>query len=88
MKSKPRTNSNRVHLADRQKRNRDEERWILNLMAETKAEQARNPMSVEEMLKENDRLARYGTRQAKKLGIKPKDVNRLIHEHRKEARRA
>jgi metal-responsive CopG/Arc/MetJ family transcriptional regulator len=78
----------RVYRRYRQQRDRDEERWILNLIAETKAEQAKNPMSVEDMLKESDRLARYGARQAKKLGIKPKDVNRLIHEHRKEARRA
>jgi hypothetical protein len=39
------------------------------------------------MLAEDDRLARYGVQQAKKLNIKPKDVNRIIHEYRK-ARRA
>jgi len=61
-------------------------RWVENLIAEAKAEQAANPMSVEEMLKEDERLSRYGARQAKKLGIKPKDIDRLIHEYRRERR--
>ena len=77
----------RVYRRYRQQRDRDEYRWIMNLIEEAKAEQAKNPMSVEEMLAEDDRLARYGAEQAKKLGIKPKDVNRIIHEFRK-ARRA
>ena len=41
-------------------------------------------MSVEDMLKESERLARYGAQQARKFGIKPKDVNRLIHEYRQD----
>ena len=76
----------RVYRRYRQERERDEERWVMNLIREAKAEQARNPMSVEEMLKESDRLSRYGAAQAKKLGIKPKDINRLIHEYRKAKR--
>ena len=56
---------------------------VLNtLIEEAKAEQARNPMTVDELLAENDRLARYGVRQAGKLGIAPKDVSRIIHDHR------
>ena len=78
----------RVYRRYRQQRDRDEDRWIMNLIAEAKAEQAQNPMSVEEMLKESDRLARYGAQQAKKLGIKPKDVNRIIHDYRKAVRGA
>jgi hypothetical protein len=42
-------------------------------------------MSVDDMLKESDRLARYGEKQAKKLGLKPKDIDRIIHEHRQTA---
>jgi hypothetical protein len=62
----------------------DDPRWVENLIAEAQAEAAANPMTVEEMLKENDRLTRYGERQRKKLGIKPKDINRIIHEYRRE----
>jgi hypothetical protein len=39
-------------------------------------------MSVEEMLAEDERLSAYGRQQAKRLGIKPKDINRIIHEYR------
>ena len=73
----------RVYRRYRQQRERGEERWILNLIKETKAEEARHPTSVEQLLAEDERLVRYGARQAKKLGIKPGDVNRIIHEYRK-----
>lgn len=66
-----------------QQRAQDEERWVMDLIREAKEEQAEHPMSVEEMLKEDEDLVRYGARQAKKLGIKPKDVNRIIYESRK-----
>ena len=65
-------------LVDRQ-RVFDEEQWVMNLIRETKEEQAGNPMSEEEMLKESERLAHYGAQQAKKLGIKPKDIESIIH---------
>jgi hypothetical protein len=78
----------RVYRRYRQQRDRDEERWIANLIEEARGEQAKDPMSVAELLKESDRLARYGARQAGKSGIKPKDVNRVVHDYRKEARRA
>ena len=65
---------------------KDELRWVENLIAEAKAEKPANSMSIEEMLKENERLTRYGERQAKKLGIKPRDIDRLIHEYRCERR--
>jgi metal-responsive CopG/Arc/MetJ family transcriptional regulator len=76
----------RVYRRYREQRDRDEDRWIMNLIQQAQAEQAKNPMSTEEMLKESERLARYGEIQAKKLGIKPKDVNRLIHEYRQSRR--
>ena len=63
------------HLADykryRAQRDRDEERRVRNIIEEAQAEQAANPMSVEDMLEESRRLAEYGEKQAKKLGIKP-----------------
>ena len=76
----------RVYRRYRTERDRDELRWVMNIVAAAKAEQEKNPMTAEELLAESDRLARYGAQQAKRLGIKPKDVNRLIHEYRKERR--
>ena len=76
----------RVYRRYRQQRDRDEERWVNDVIEEAQAEQAKSPLSMETMLKESDRLSRYGAQQAKKLGIKPKDVTRLIHEHRKSQR--
>lgn len=73
----------RVYRRYRTQRDRDEERWIMGIIEEAKAEQAKNPMSVEEMLKESERLADYGVQKAQDIGIKAKDVNRIIHEDRK-----
>ena len=73
----------RVYHRYRVHRESDEDRWIGKVIAEAKAEQLQEPMNAEEMLAENERLTRYGTQQAKKLGIKPKDINRIIHEHRR-----
>ena len=72
----------RVYRRYRDQRDRDESRWITGLIQEAKAEQAKNPTSAEDMLKESDRLARSGARQAKKLGIKPKDIDRIVHDYR------
>ena len=63
-------------------RDRDDERWIKRIIEEAKAEQEKNPMSTEAMLKESDRSSRYGARQAKKLGSKPKDIDRIVHDYR------
>ena len=73
----------RVYGRYRAQRELDEQRWTESLIAEAKAEEAKHPMSVKEMLKKSGRIARYGERRAKKLGIKPKDVNRLVHEYRR-----
>jgi metal-responsive CopG/Arc/MetJ family transcriptional regulator len=72
----------RVYRRYCRQRERDETRWVMNLIEEAKAEQAKNPMTVDELLAENDRLVRYGARQARKLGIGPKDIDRIIHEYR------
>ena len=78
----------RVYRRYREQRDGDEDRWIMNLIEQTKAEQARNPMSGKEMLDEIRRLAEYGERQAKKMGIKTdmRNIVRIIHEHRKAKR--
>ena len=72
----------RVYRRFRAQQERDEDRWILGIVAEAKAKQENNPMSAEEMLNESDRLSRSGARQAKKLGIKPKDIDRVVHAYR------
>ena len=76
----------RVYRRYRQQRQLDDDRLIMNLIAETRAEEAKNPMSTEELLNESKRLTAYGAAQAKKLGIKPADTNRIIHERRKARR--
>ncbi len=73
----------RVYRGFREQRDRDELRWITNLVKETKAEQARAPMAVADTLAESERLVRYGEKQAKKAGIKANAANRIIHEPRK-----
>ena len=65
---------------------REEERWVMDLIRETKEEQEKNPMTEEEMLRESEDLAHYGVQQATTLGIKPKDINRIIYESRKRRR--
>jgi metal-responsive CopG/Arc/MetJ family transcriptional regulator len=72
----------RVYRRFRVLRDRDEERWVLGIVEEAKAEQRNNPMSAGEMIEESERLSRSGARQAKKLGIKPKDVDRVVHDYR------
>ncbi len=73
----------RVYQRYRKKRDVDEERWVMELIREAKEEEEKNPMTEEEMLREDEELSRYGAQQAQKLGIKPRDVNRIIYESRK-----
>lgn len=68
----------RVYREHRASRPVIDEAFVLRLIEEAKA----NPMSEDEIRIEERRLARYGQQQARKLGIKPKDVNRLIREYR------
>ena len=72
----------RVYRRYREQRDRDERRWIMGIIEEARAEQEKDPISIEDMLKESDRLSRYGARQARKLGIKPKDIDRIVHDYR------
>jgi hypothetical protein len=74
----------RVYTRYRQQRDRDEHRWIDNIIEQAKAEERRRPTPPEELKAESERLARYGQQQLKKLGYKPKDINRLINEYRQE----
>lgn len=76
----------RVYRRYREQRDRDEERWIAGVVTEAKADREKNPLSVESMLKESGRLSRYGARQARKLGVKPEDIDRIVHDYRIRAR--
>jgi metal-responsive CopG/Arc/MetJ family transcriptional regulator len=82
----------RIYKRFRPQRVADEwnEERILKIIKEAKEEQRKNPMSVEEMLKEEEQLARYGRERAKKMGLKTdmKSINRMIHEFRAEKRKA
>ena len=80
----------RVYHRFRDQRDRDDTRWVANLIREAKAEQARNSVTADDLLAESERLARAGARQAKKLGIKTdsRSVTHLIHERRKARRSA
>jgi ribbon-helix-helix CopG family protein len=75
----------RVYQRFREQRDRDEARWVSNLIHEARAEQARRPMPVDEMLAESERLSRAGAKRAKKLGIRTtsRSISQLIHERRK-----
>jgi hypothetical protein len=70
----------RVYQPFRKQRTQEEERWIMDLIREAKEEREKHPMTEEEMLRESEELARYGAQQAKRLGIKPQDINRIIYE--------
>ena len=75
----------RVYTRYRRIRDRDEERWILNVIEEGKREQSGKAMSRDEMLKESERLSTYGEQQAKRRGLKAgmNSVSRIIHERRR-----
>ncbi len=80
----------RVYHRFRTQRDRDEVRWVANVIQEAEAEQAKKPMTAEEILAESNRLARSGAKRANKLGIKTdlRSVTQLIHERRKARRPA
>jgi hypothetical protein len=73
----------RVYQVYRKQREEEEERWVMDLIRETQEEQGKNPMSPEDIVKELKNLAHDVSLQAKKRGIRPKDVNRIVDESRK-----
>jgi hypothetical protein len=73
----------RVYQVYRKQREQEEERWVMDLIREAQEEQDKNPMSPEDLVKELKDLAHDVSLQAKKRGIKPKDVNQIIDESRK-----
>lgn len=78
----------RVYRRFREERDRDEARWVANVIREARAEQVKKPMTVDQIIAASNRLARAGANRAKKLGVKtdPRSVTHLIHERRKTRR--
>jgi alkylation response protein AidB-like acyl-CoA dehydrogenase len=73
----------RVYQLYRKQRQQEEERWVMELIREAQEEEAKHPMTPEELVRELQEIGRYGAQQAKKLGIKPRDVGRIIDASRK-----
>jgi hypothetical protein len=78
----------RFYQRYRQQRAQVEDRWLEDLIQEVKEEEARAPMSQEELLRESEELARYGAEQTKKLGLENTDINQIIYASRKRRRRS
>lgn len=72
----------RVYERHRKQEEQYDEAWVMRLIEEAKEEERLHPMTQEELKRESEELRRYGAAQSKKLGIKEKDVERLIHEFR------
>ena len=72
----------RVYQRYRVQREQEELHWVNQLIEQARREARASPLTPEELLAEEKRLARYGSRQAKKLGVKESDVVRIIHESR------
>jgi AbrB family looped-hinge helix DNA binding protein len=66
---------------------RYDEEWAKNVLKEATEEDKRSPKTIEEEEAEERRLLALGARQAKKLGIKPQDAEKLVHDYRKTTRR-
>jgi AbrB family looped-hinge helix DNA binding protein len=66
---------------------RYDEEWAKNVLKEATEESKRAPKTKEEEDAEERRLLALGARQAKKLGIKPQDAEKLVHDYRKTTRR-
>ena len=72
-----------VYQLYRKQREQEEEGWVMDLIREAKEEQEKNPLAPEDLVKELKELAQEVSLQAKKRGIRPRDVNRIIDESRK-----
>ena len=72
----------RVYQKYRQQRDKDTDDGVATLIQEAQEEQALHPMSTDEMLHEEAELAAYSAAQTKKLGLKARDIDRLIHNFR------
>ena len=77
----------RVYRSYRKRRPEPEidDEWVMQVIQEAQEEQRQSPMTPGELVVEFRELARYGAKQAKKVGIDVEDdevINRIIHEER------
>jgi bifunctional DNA-binding transcriptional regulator/antitoxin component of YhaV-PrlF toxin-antitoxin module len=63
-----------------------EDEYSPKMLAQIIEATKKNPMSRAELRAENARIMAYGARQAKKAGIKERDIPRVIHESRSRRR--
>jgi len=81
-----------LRVYERHKQKQEEEpyteEWVMNLVREVEEEDRLHPKTQEELDREDEELRCYADAQTKKLGIKEKDIVRLIHERRKRRRHA
>jgi hypothetical protein len=64
-----------------------DEAWAMTVMQEALEEERLHPMTPDELAKESEELRRYGIAQSKKLGLKSKDIDRLLERHPKPQRK-
>jgi AbrB family looped-hinge helix DNA binding protein len=62
---------------------RYDEEWAQGILKQAEEEAKKSPKSAEEEEAEDRRFFALMERQAKKLGIKPQDADKIVHEYRK-----
>jgi hypothetical protein len=76
-----------VYQQHRKQQKPYDEAWAMNVFQEAMEEERLHPMTPEEMQREDEELRRYGVAQSKKLGLKAKDIDRLLDRHPKPQRK-
>jgi hypothetical protein len=74
----------RVYRSYRKRRPEPEidDEWVMQVIREAQKEQKQNPMTPEELVAEFRELSRYGSQQAKKVGINEEDIDTILRERR------
>ena len=76
-----------VYQQHRKQQKPYDEAWAMKIFREAMEEERLHPMTPEEVAKESEELRRYGIAQSKKLGLKAKDIDRLLERHPKPQRK-
>jgi hypothetical protein len=71
-----------VYQKHRKQQKPYDEAWAIKVIREAQEEERLHPMTQEELKREDAELRRYGVAQTKKLGLKAKDIDRLLQERR------
>jgi hypothetical protein len=70
-----------VYQQHRKQQKPYDEAWATKVFQEAMEEERLHPMTPEELAKESEELRRYGVAQSKRLGLKSKDIDRLLERH-------